>query len=153
MSYKIIEGRKVVYIAVRLEVDAYANVQDVISEVDYSFIHDNIKRTEIVEIYKRHPSHVGAVRAEPLGPKKYAGPRHLYDDPIEALNAWSELHAKFKLFAFGHKSEEYGTFYVMAEDADQAFEFVRKYDPERYRSDWWTLHEQFEKGQVVADVE
>ena len=41
-----------VEIIVRIKMDADADVQDVISEMDYAFTHPAIKNTEIVDIVK-----------------------------------------------------------------------------------------------------
>ena len=46
-----IQKLKVVYVNVKIIVEPDADIQEIISECDYEFIHDDIVETEIVDFY------------------------------------------------------------------------------------------------------
>ena len=57
MSYKIIDGRKIAYLVVRVEIDADVdgNEQEIIAECGHAIYHRNIKNTKIVDIHDALP--------------------------------------------------------------------------------------------------
>ena len=44
---------KIAYVKVRVEIQEKANAADVISHCDYSFEHENITKTEIIDIEEK----------------------------------------------------------------------------------------------------